>query len=216
MKKLYTAITLILLITFLCLSDVSAQRFPVYKPSFDPMMTNMNMNMLMMARPWYHSLGYTINNKYTYYVTMKDSSVLEIRSKIYADTLNHKSYLIYNNTTLKHDDPNRKQKIYADQTLKINREWPNGIRSLDVIGIPTDSCWLFNVVKGKINIYSHLSEVEQLNNLYLRAFQTGNGPIQKIDSASLVVVIKDDPKAMKDFLKKDYFKAIRKYNSDSK
>jgi len=174
--------------------------------------------MMMMNQHWYYGFDYLENPTYTFQVKLKNDSLLEVKSKIYADTATHKSYLIYKNKKLDRDDPNREQKIYAYQTVKISRyvgqvEDDPGYY---ITGMATDTCWLFKVATGKINIYSHLSGASELNNLYLRAFQVGDGPIQKIDSAALVSIIKDNPKAMKAFKKKDYYTAIDRFNSSIK
>jgi hypothetical protein len=213
-KKLHILLVLLLLTGTI---KVSAQM----PAGYNQMMANNSMRFAqqmsmqrMMNQPWYFGSDYLQNSKYTFKVTLKDNSQLDVKSKIYADTATHKSYLIYVNKALKRDDPNRETKIYPEQTLKISRQEVNFRGSYDVNGMPTDSCWLFKVVTGKINMYSHLSETEMLNNMYLRAFQVGDGPVQKIDSASLVSLIKDSPKAMKAFNKKDYYKAIDKFNSE--
>ncbi len=219
MKKLYVTITLVSFLVFFT-SKTWAQGGvpPAYRGDYNRMMSNITMNNMMdmnrmMNRNWYYGFDYLTNDKYNYQVTMKDNSVLEVKSILYADTVKHKSYLIYVNKSLKKGDPNREKRIYADQTLKISREQFGVKNTYNVYGVATDSCWLFNVVKGKINAYSHLSEVDYLNSFYLRAFQIGDGPIKKIDSAALSSVIQDNPKAMKAFLKKDYYKAIVRYNS---
>ncbi|RKR81736.1 hypothetical protein BDD43_1887 [Mucilaginibacter gracilis] len=221
MKKIYFVFLLSLFITSRVI--LAQAQVPVaYRPDFNRMMSaqamqfqQMSMQRMMNMR-WNYGMDYLANNKYDYKVTMKDNSVMIITSKIYVDTTTHKSYLAYKDKSLKRSDPKREKRIYADQTLKISREEVNFLDKFDVNGISTDSCWLFKVAKGKINIYSHLSEVLQLNNMYLRAFQVGDGPIQKVDSASLLTVIKDNPKAMKAFKKKDYYKAINKFNDDNK
>jgi len=183
------------------------------------MMGNMNMNMTMnqmMSQRWYYGMPGLANYKYDFKVTMKDGTVKVVTSKIYADTTTHKSYLIFVNKDLKRSDPNRETRVYPSETVKISREQVDFEKKFDVEGVPTDSCWLFKVMKGKINAYSHLSEVVDLNEAYLRAFQTGDGPIQKLDSAALAPIVKEDPKAFKAFEKKNYYKAIDKYNSDHK
>jgi len=218
MQKLYTAVTLLL---FGCLAHFKASAqagVPMsLRPDYNRMMGNMNMNMTMnqmMSQRWYYGMPGLANYKYDFKVTMKDGTVKVVTSKIYADTTTHKSYLIFVNKDLKRSDPNRETRVYPSETVKISREQVDFEKKFDVEGVPTDSCWLFKVMKGKINAYSHLSEVVDLNEAYLRAFQTGDGPIQKLDSAALAPLVKEDPKAFKAFEKKNYYKAIDKYNSD--
>lgn len=220
MKKIYLTLLAVL---FVCLMKASAQVPAPYVADYNRMMANqqmawmnqMSMNRLM-SMGWSKGLNYQINNKYEFKVMMKDSSVKVIKSKIYADTVKHKSYLIYTNKDVKKSDPNREQKIYADETVAISRIQPSYRGNYLVEGFGTDSCWLFKVVAGKINGYSHLSEVAELNESYLRAFQYGDNKVVKLDSAALDPIIKADPKAYKPFLKGKFYQAIDKYNSDNK
>ena len=196
---------------------------PAYRGDYNRMMANannnwMNMNMTrMMNQNWYGALGYQVNIKYDFKVTMKDSSVKIVSSKIYVDTLKHKSYLIYVNKALKRSDPNREQKIYADETVRISRDDVDDyIVKGTVNGFATDSCWLFKVVQGKINAYSFLSETSNIDETYLRAFQIDAGRVMKLDSVSLDPVVKPNENAYKPFLKGKFYKAITKYNADFK
>ncbi|MGZ3926110.1 MAG: hypothetical protein ACXVJG_04075, partial [Mucilaginibacter sp.] len=101
-----------------------------------------------------------------------------------------------------------------NQTLSISR--PLFEEKL-LTGIATDSCWLFKVVTGKINAYSYLSEIDMVDGFTLVGFQTGDNPnIQKLTPEALEPIIKNDEKAYKAFLKKDYYKAIEKFNKDNK
>jgi len=181
------------------------------RPDFNRMgqMSNTINMAQMMNQRWYYGMDYQINKEYKFKVMMKDSSVKEIKSKIYVDTTTHKSYLMFiDKSVVNISDPQRYKKVYCNQTLSITRS--EGI--INFTGNATDSCWLFRVLRGKINAYSPLSEIENIDSSYLRAFQVGNGSIQKLDSAALAPVIKDDDKAYKAFMKKDFYKAIRKYD----
>lgn len=215
MKKFYQL--LVVLVAVLISNASFAQRSVpmVYRADYNRMMSNnamniANMNMrMMMNMNMNHFYGYMNNQKYKFKVLMKDSTTKEVKSKIYMDTTLHKSYLTYEDKTIT-DKKLREKRIYSNQTICITRNDYNE----DVTGMANDSCWLFKVVSGKINAYSPLSERYDISSIYLKAYQFENGPVMKLDSASLAPIIAKSPKALKAFQKKDYYKAIDKYNSD--
>lgn len=145
---------------------------------------------------------------YKFKVMMKDSTVKTIKSAILYDSVRHKTYITYKDKNPK-DYQVRMIKVYANQTICITRT----DYDTDITGMANDSCWFFKVVKGKISAYSPLSETENIDSFHIRAFKLGDGPMQKLDSASLGSVLKSNEKAYKIFIKKDYYKAISKYNS---
>jgi hypothetical protein len=215
MKKFYSL--LVILITLLVSKSSFAQRSvpAAYVGDYNRMMSNnarnfANMNMRMMMNMNMNRVyGYINNQKYKFKVLMKDSAVKEVKSKIYMDTVLHKSYLTYEDKTIK-DKKLREKRIYSNQTVCITRDdFGNA-----VTGMANDSCWFFKVISGKINAYSPLSEKYEIDSFYLRAYQLGDGAVVKLDSASLAPIIAKSPKALKAFQKKDYLKAIIKYNSD--
>jgi hypothetical protein len=212
MKKLY-ALSILFFALFNSYNVFAQRGVPAaYVGDYNRMMSqnfaNMNMQR-MMNMNLYRGYGYMINQKYKFKVLMKDSTVKEFKSKIHMDTTLHKSYLTYDDKTIK-DKKLREQRIYSNQTISISRtDYNNKIK-----GMANDSCWFFKVLEGKINAFSPLSETEEIDSFYLRAYQLGDGPVQKLDSASLAPIIAKSPKALKAFKKKDYYKAIDKYNSD--
>jgi len=209
MKKLYTLS--ILLLSILACADAFAQVPAAYAGSYNRMMSNISrdMSMRMMNMNFNRNYYYLNNQKYKFKVVLKDSTVLEVKSKIHLDTALHKSYLLFDDKSVKGDKKDRQRKIYSSDTRGISREEAGETRS----GMATDSCWLFKVISGNINAYSPLSESYNIDSFYLRAFQVADGPIQKLDSASLAPIVKSNEKAFKAFAKKDYYKAISKYNS---
>jgi len=80
-----------------------------------------------------------------------------------------------------------------------------------LVGIPTDSCWLFKVGAGKINLYSFLAE-ENLNTVI--AMQVGNGPIVKISKETLLPVMGEIATLRKLVEKGEFLRAIERYNDD--
>jgi hypothetical protein len=155
-------------------------------------------NLELERGNWVYRLNNLKNARYTFILTMKDNSIREVHSKLYADSISNRSYVI--------DD---QKKIYSNQTRRITRE--DG--SKQITGIATDSCWLFKIVSGKINAYSFLSE--SAGPYSVSALQTGSGAIQSFDERALEQMISNDPKAMKAFIKKEYLKAIEKFNADN-
>ncbi len=125
-----------------------------YQGDYNRMMSNQTMNFAMqqsMRNNFTYGFNYATNLKYKFKVTFKDGSVKEVKSKIYPDTVKHANYLLFEDKTLPKTDSNRRQKIYAKQTLNISR---SGFGDAEITGIATDSCWRFQVVSGKINAYS--------------------------------------------------------------
>ncbi|MBD1366679.1 hypothetical protein IDJ77_22900 [Mucilaginibacter sp. ZT4R22] len=177
------------------------------------MQMQMNMNMM---RGFYNDSR--ANIKYTFKVTLKDSTSREVKSIIYLDTVLHKNYLVFENKDLPKKDSLRKQKIYADQTANISRKgFGASYEPYTMVGIANDSCWLFRAIKGNsINVYSFLSESEDglLDESTLAAIQQNNGPIVKLNEENLKAMLADDPDALKYIKDKKYLKAIKTYNKN--
>ncbi|MFL5772836.1 MAG: hypothetical protein ACJ75F_06750, partial [Flavisolibacter sp.] len=99
---------------------------------------------------------YLVNIKYEFVVLLRDSNQVKLKSKIYSDTVRHLNYVVFEDKSISKSDSNRKRNILPSETLSISRA--DRMTGANIIGFPTDSCWLFKVVSGKINIYSFLSE----------------------------------------------------------
>ncbi|RYY35963.1 MAG: hypothetical protein EOP46_08170 [Sphingobacteriaceae bacterium] len=177
-------------------------------------MSQMQMNhMNMMSMMSLYSRNSNSNPKYTFTVKLKDSTVKEVKSIIYADTSLHKSYLLLVDKSFKKSDPKRETKIYVDQTLSISRETPS--REI-VTGSPTDSCWLFKVVEGPVKAYSFLAGNTSFYDQYsIVGIQKGNDPIEPFKPENLKKMIAADPKATEQFNKKHYLKALKTYNKNA-
>ena len=199
MQKLYSFITIVLLLAIIHIKGYAQPGVgAMYIGDYSKMSSKESMDRELESGNWAYRMQTLKNVRYLFTVTMKDNSVREVRSKIYADSLANKSYLL---------DAENQQKIYCNQTRRITRDG-NG-----VTGIATDSCWLFKVVSGKINAYSFLSDAA--GPFSIIAYQTGTSLIQNFDPQLFELLIKDDTKAYKVFLKKDYIKSIEKYNADN-
>ncbi len=184
----------------------------------------MNTQMQMMAML---NQGGQYNTKYTFVVTMADSSTKEVKSKIYFDTTLHKTYLLFVDKNLKKTDSNRTTKIYPSQTINIARNistfetvmhgkstGPTKVEYLN--GKPADTCWMFKAITGAINVYSYLSEEDgqTFDRSTIVGIQLGNGPILKFNEENLKQLVGDEINALEFIQKKNYYKAIKKFNRD--
>jgi len=186
------------------------------------MQNQMMMQMSSLNR------GYAdYNISYTFVVTMKDGTKKEVDSKIYNDTIVKKNYLLLVDKSFKRSDTNRYKKIYPAQTISIARNvaapgdviHKNAVQPPPVYfkGMPSDSCWMFKVVAGPISAYSYLSEQEddQVFNPYaVVAIQLNDGPLMPLTDENLKQMVGQDINALEDIQKKNYFRAIKKYNKD--
>lgn len=166
------------------------------------MMSNMNM---MNSMRWNYKDNMFTNNKLTFEVLFKDSTEKEVKSKIYIDTVSRKTYIIWVDKSLDKKDPKREQKIYPAE-LKGMEIYSGSYEGTYCKNLTTDSCWMFKVISGEINVYS--------NALAIVAIQKHDGPVVPFNLSNLQEMVKDDPKANKFFDKKDYLKAINKYNDN--
>jgi hypothetical protein len=160
-----------------------------------------------------------VSMKYVFRVTMKDSTVKDVYSKIFTDTAKHKCYLYYIDKKLLKTDPSHAAHyIYPNQTICITRVFVNENNdSVKVYGAAMDSCWMFKTIKGRINAYSYLSEVGQDFDVYtIVGIQLGfDNPVQNFNDRNLQKMIADDRKAMKLLDDDDYYGAIEKFNDDN-
>jgi hypothetical protein len=102
-----------------------------------------------------------------------------------------------------------KQKVVIKprDTKEIYRIDETGLK---IAGMPTDSCWLFLAVKGKINGYSYLAEKGSSS---LIAIQKGEGaPILPLNKDNLEEMVAENPEALKFAKKKKLEKAITTFN----
>lgn len=184
------------------------------------MQWQMNLEMLSQMRRTGKAFG-----KYTFRITMLDSTRKEFVSAIYTDTVLKKNYLLLKDKQSKKIDSNRLIKIYPSQTLYIYGTliYEHNIGYEDppvdhVFGKPADSCWMFKVKTGTISVYSYICE--PWNDKYspgtVIGIQLNEGPIEKYNEENLKEMIGKDVEAMKEFDKKKYFLAIEVYNKNIK
>jgi hypothetical protein len=158
-----------------------------------------------------------------YQVTFKDSTVKDVVSFIYADTILHKSFLLFVNKKFpKSDTLHRFQKIYTDQTLYISTIIDHA-SGQEIFGVPTDSCWMFKVIDGPLAVYA--KSLDYLNTTVVMfvadneftpsaivGIQLNDGPIEKYTKENLIKMMGQDADALEFIDKKKYYKAVKKYN----
>ncbi|MBB5637618.1 hypothetical protein HDE68_003533 [Pedobacter cryoconitis] len=159
------------------------------------------------------------NGQYPFEVTLKkDSSKITVHSKIYNDTVLHKTYLLAIDKKFPKSDSRRQQKIYPDQTISISRPEIRKAftRAVHINGVPTDSCWMFKMITGPISAYSFLSDSEpNFNPATIVAIQLNDGPIVKLNEENLEAIVGRDKDALEIVKKNRFYSAIRKYNKDA-
>jgi hypothetical protein len=135
---------------------------------------------------------------YIFTVVFKDSTKISKLSKI--DEHNGQFFLAI-------DQPGEMRAIQPSETLELSRySEQDGIYK----GMATDSCWLFKVEEGKINLYSVLPENESR---FVVALQRGDdGPILPLTIANVKEAIKDDEELLEKLNEKKLVGALMKYN----
>ncbi|MBB6111128.1 hypothetical protein SAMN05421821_110147 [Mucilaginibacter lappiensis] len=215
MKPLYTYLTVTLFTLFTMQAfaqNMNAVNNMLNRQNMQfNMQMQMQMNMMMLNRN-------QSNYQFNYLVTMKDSSQIFVHSKIYSDTARHKTYLIFVDKSYSKRDTNRSKKIYVSQTLSIARNLGgNGSPDEWYKGMAKDSCWMFKAISGFINAYSMLSQTDNSNfdAFTLVAIQKGDGPVIKLTADNLKLMVGQDVYALENIQKKNYYKAIKKYNRNA-
>lgn len=208
-------------------NKLSAQNMGALNAMFARQNMDMQMQMNMNMRMWARGDNTNLNPKHTFMVTMADGSKKEAYSRIYADTVAHKSYLLLEDKSLPKSDSNRVRKIYPQQTMAIVRNMalaPSIIKRADFptepryyTGIAKDSCWMFKVISGPVSAYSLLSEEEgqTFNPGTIVGIQLNDGPIVRCTEENLKAMVGQDAEAMEKILDKNYLKAIKKFNRNT-
>lgn len=150
--------------------------------------------------------------KHYYKVYQMGGTDTLVYGRIQVDSPSH--YLLLENKAVKKKDPARFMKIYPSQTRSIAHV--NLETGAEYPGRPTDSCWLFKVIEGKISAYTSLGEYEDDLadgvDYYLQYIQAGDGPLIPIQDPKALELFGDNEKARAFFAKKEFEKAIKKYN----
>ena len=149
--------------------------------------------------PRYHYYGQAnISAKYEFHIILKNDSTVIERTRI------NLSKDEDNSLTVKHKGS--KHEVFPKDTKFIFRMTLEGKQ---IVGIPSDSCWLFKSVLGKINGYSFLAE-EGIEHII--AIQEGSGPIVPLTKENLLPMVATNPKALKLAQKDKLHRAITTFN----
>ena len=187
------------------------------RASYNNLLFNQQMRMQVFGRMNVEGS----DQEYLFQVMMRDSTKKEIISAIYTDKKNKQKFLILVDKSYKKSDSNRYKKIYPSQTIYIadpieltgNEDIENAPRKY-LYGKPADTCWMFNIKAGAINVYSN--SCEGWDNKYSPAtvvgIQLNDESVVEFNAENLKKMIEQDAEAMKDFDKKKYFKAIEIFN----
>lgn len=208
--KNYCYLLIALFLSIHAMAQPPQYRAAVNKAVSDANMRFMNQMMWNHRNYMYRSEVLT-NNKYEYTVVLKDSSALTFRSRIHSDTVARVSYLSFEDRSKPKDLASRKRKVLPTETLYVSRL--DHYTGTYLQGFPTDSCWLFRVHTGKVSIYSFLSELE-LTDDHITAIQWEDGPVEPFSAERLREMIKGDEKALRLLEKKNYLRAIQKFNRE--
>lgn len=153
------------------------------------------------------------SRRFDFRVYLKDSTVKEIKATI--GGLNGRYYLEQEADTWKDMiQPGTSTFVgltHPGNTIKIER-----IISVDsaLVGIANDTCWLFKVAAGRINLYSVLA---QTNEHYIYRMQVGNdGPLQEITRRNVRTAVGDHPDLVEKIKQGYLVEAMRMYNKGKK
>lgn len=153
--------------------------------------------------PWMYSGGTAgpYSSAYEFNVVMKNDSTFKVKTKIqWMDSVDY----------IEVKKGKEKIKIKVTDTRQI---WRRGLQTgRQIIGVATDTCWLFPTVRGAINCYSFLAEPDQIN--YTTAIQYGDdGKIIPLTKDNLLEITgTSDKKIMKQVKKKNLPAAVKIFN----
>jgi len=217
MKHTYkTLLTYLPIFLFIFLAETFFAQYPgmaAFRAQQNQQFINQQMQMQMQMMNWRQSAG----KGDTYMVTFKDSSVKKVVSWMYTDTILHKNFLVLVDKKFpKSDSAHRTQKIYSDQTLYVSTIADYQSRQ-ETYGTPTDSCWMFKVVSGAINVYSKYPQIAEgdFSPSSIIAIQLNDGQMVKYSVENLKQMVAGDSDAIENIEKKNYYKAIKKYNRNA-
>jgi len=196
MKKLSKYASTVVLVSIYFVHVASAQFFTPVTTQIRTPYGNVPHTYYVPSVYRYYNLG-GISQKYEFTVVLTNEEELTFKAAIKLNDSIH---------SLTYKKRGAKRVITPQETREVFRLTRDGKK---ITGIPTDSCWLFKVVEGRINGYSYLASESAE---YLSAFQVGDGEILPLTKENLLPIVKDDPKRVKWVEKGGLGKAIVHYN----
>jgi hypothetical protein len=204
----------ILGILLILIAKSSVAQYPGMQAVYSKMaLQNANQHMMMMMQMnmnWRTNAG----DGDEYQVKFKDSTIKKVVSFIYADTILHKNFLVFvDKKYKKSDSAHRYQKIYPEQTLYISTI-VDYRSNREIYGTPVDSCWKFKPISGAISVYAKYKEMgkDDFSPSTIVGIQLNDGDIVKYNVENLKQMVGQDAHALEEIQKKNYYKAIMKYN----
>jgi hypothetical protein len=150
----------------------------------------------------------TISQKHHFHIVFADGRDEFVYTKLIADSVSE--YLVLENKSVGKKDSGRFTRITPSQTKSISHV--NVLTGQDYTGQPSDSCWLFKPIEGKINAYTALAEIS-VDDEFLLYVQAGDGPLIPIADPKAADLFSANSEAANLFSNKKYNKALKKYNS---
>ena len=100
------------------------------------------------------------------------------------------------------------RKIYPIETQYIVALGEN---NLHIAGNPNDSCWIFKQLDDHVSLYSVVPRAGTEYSIFFS--KPGNPELFALNEANLLALVGDDDKLIEAIKKKNYVKAVKKYNS---
>ena len=180
---------------------------PTYTPHFTP----------IFHSPTYYNYYGTVSLKHKFRIVFKDGTDTIVNSMMHTDTPTY--YLLLENKAVKKKDSARFRKILPSTTQYIVRLDSYSVSRdknlpIESKGTPTDSCWLFKAIDGKISAYTALAE-DNVDDGFLLYIQKDDGPLVHLNSKNLQDMVGSDEKAARQAEKGHYTKAIKAFNKST-
>jgi hypothetical protein len=221
----------LLFLIFLCFSfNILLAQPPQFQRQLNNIQFNSEIRMQSQMMMQMMNMPHVTASKleYNFEVFLRDSTKLEVTSGMYTDSVTKRHFIVIVDKKFKKSDTNRYKKIYPAQTLYIQRNIAirgpvlihNNIKAPPPVyykGAANDTCWMFKVLSGAINVYSFSGEEDGLyfDEASIVAIQLNNGPILNFNEENLKLMVGDDINSLESIKKKSYFKAIKKFNKDA-
>ncbi|MDB5022621.1 MAG: hypothetical protein JWP78_376 [Mucilaginibacter sp.] len=155
----------------------------------------------------------TVLQPYYLRVFFKDSTKFFVTSFLYPDTIKHSCYIVVIDKSKSKNDPTHTQRIYPSQTVGVVMPYQDGGY---IYGKATDSCWLFRIIKGKINAYSFAPHPVDGILEPITSYQIDDDAMRNFVPADLGTIVGSDEKAYEAFKDENYELAITLYNQNHK
>lgn len=178
---------------------LGAQMMPVTTTIPTPYGNVQTTQWMQMGRPMYFGNYGPKSYKHDFVIILANDSVVTARTKI---NISEKQHVI------KVKKGKGSFTYTPKQTKSLTWYAPTGQKR---VGIPADSCWLFESSKGKITTYSFLAEAGEDGVI---AIKKGDGEIISLSKDTLEPMIEDNEKSLKFLKKNNPLKAIKIYNQE--